>query len=447
MVIKDKNVHFIGIGGISMSSLALILKDLGNIVSGSDINNNENVKKLQNCEISVSIGHKKGNISKKIDIIVYTSAISEDNVELKKAKELNIKLLKRSELLGFIMKNFYKSIAVSGTHGKTTTSSILSHIFLKMNLSPTLSLGGNIDIIAGNTYLGKSDYFITEACEYKNNFLNFNPYASIILNIDADHLDFFKDLDDIKKSFTRFSDNTSNILVVNAKDKLLFNHKNMYTFGISDADFIAKDIYYYNSTCHFKMFFKDEFICDVSTPLLGEFNVLNTLSALSLCCVLGIDIDLASNTLKTFKNAKRRLEYKGVYKNAPVYDDYAHHPTEISKTLATLKTVFKKRLTCVFQPHTFSRTKELLNEFSTSFDDADTIIITKIYGAREKFTDEISSEMLVDLIKKRNKNVLYMESFDDIVNYLKTLTSNENLVVTMGATDIYKAGESIINMI
>ncbi|MBY6758827.1 UDP-N-acetylmuramate--L-alanine ligase [Clostridium botulinum] len=453
--IKDKNkhIHFIGIGGISMSGLAEILLYHNFTISGSDMNSSPITKKLKDKGAHIYIGHKKENI-KDADLIVYTAAIASDNPEIIEAKEKNIKLMDRADFLGDLMKGYKYNIAISGTHGKTTTTSMLSHVALKANVDPTILVGGNLDIINGNVRVGKSDFFITEACEYKSSFLKFFPYIGAILNIDADHLDYYKDLDDIKNAFSKFIKliPKDGYLVAYGEDKNIQNiikeaSCNVITYGINSGDIQAHNIEYDEKACgNFDVVKNNQKLFSVKLNVPGKHNILNSLA--SIC------IGLASNMkdkdiiegIESFFGTHRRFELKGCKNNITVIDDYAHHPTEISATLDAAKKYPHNKLFCVFQPHTYSRTLTLFDDFTKCFDNADEIILADIYAAREKDTGIISSDMLGDKLRDRGLKCTNFHKFDDIKNYLIENAKDGDLILTVGAGDIYKVGEMYINL-
>ncbi|NFL55980.1 UDP-N-acetylmuramate--L-alanine ligase [Clostridium botulinum] len=453
--IKDKNkhIHFIGIGGISMSGLAEILLYHNFTISGSDMNSSPITKKLKDKGAHIYIGHKKENI-KDADLIVYTAAIASDNPEIIEAKEKNIKLMDRADFLGDLMKGYKYNIAISGTHGKTTTTSMLSHVALKANVDPTILVGGNLDIINGNVRVGKSDFFITEACEYKSSFLKFFPYIGAILNIDADHLDYYRDLNDIKNAFSKFIKliPKDGYLVAYGEDKNIQSiikeaNCNVITYGINSGDIQAHNIEYDEKACgNFDVVKDNQKLFSVKLNVPGKHNILNSLA--SIC------IGLASNMkckdiikgIESFFGTHRRFELKGCKNNITVIDDYAHHPTEISATLDAAKKYPHNKLFCVFQPHTYSRTLTLFDDFTKCFDNADEIILADIYAAREKDTGIISSDMLGDKLRDRGLKCTNFHKFDDIKNYLIENAKDGDLILTVGAGDIYKVGEMYINL-
>jgi UDP-N-acetylmuramate--alanine ligase len=449
------NVHFIGIGGISMSGLAQILLTNQFKVSGSDMSSSDIVTKLRTLGAKVTIGHIKNNITTDLDLVVYTAAISQDNVEYKRALELNIETIDRAELLGQIMKNYKYSIGVAGTHGKTTTTSMLSHILLHSDLDPTISVGGILKCIDGNIKVGHSDYFITEACEYSNSFLKFYPYIGIVLNVEEDHLDFFKDIDDIRHSFKQYLENIpSNGYAVVSSDIPNFQEIvsdltcQVITYGTKAAN---SDWYPGNMTFDtngygsYDLYYKGELKTTVHLQTTGMHNILNSIAAIAVSHLLAIPLPTSQEALLAFSGVKRRFEYKGSLHGIKVIDDYAHHPTEILATLTAAKRLTYNKLWVVFQPHTFSRTKAFLSDFAKVLSTADHIIVSDIYAAREQDPLDIHSKDLVREIQKYTPNCNYFSSFDEIENFLLQNCVKNDLLITMGAGNIYNVGESLLS--
>ena len=424
------NIHFIGIGGISMSGLASIALNLGNNVSGSDKQDSAMMQKLKSEGIKVFTNQNADNINEDIDLVVYTAAVLNDNEELQKAKKLEkenkLKIMSRAEFLGKLMRMHKNSIAISGTHGKTSTTSMTSSIFIHSNLEPTISVGGNLDLIKGNYLLGSKDYFITEACEYVNSFLSLNPKYSVILNIEREHIDFFKSDDDLIESFRQFALNTdkNGKIIANGDDELvrktLSSFENVLYFGFSDNnDFIIKNQKIHGEGYSFNLYYDGKFFGDFNTSVLGLFNVLNATAAIIVSYLNGIDVDRISNSLSKYKGVGRRFEKKGEYNGAKLYDDYAHHPSEVKNTLDSASQLNKNKLITIFQPHTFSRTKDFLEEFSNSFSSTDVLILTDIYASREKDPGDIHSKDLFEKTKGKVKEIIYISDFLEISEYIK----------------------------
>lgn len=447
------HIHFIGIGGISMSGLAEILLAEGFPVSGSDTRRTPLTDSLENKGARIRIGQRAENIEPDTGLAVYTAAIHPDNPEYAAAKKAGIPMLSRAELLGQLMRNYETPIAVSGTHGKTTTTSMISEILLEENLDPTLSIGGILKAIGGNIRIGRSGYFLTEACEYTNSFLNFFPKISIILNVEADHLDFFKDLDDIVHSFSRFASllPEDGLLIISsdipAYEEIVRNIPcRVITFGKTPAsDYYARNISYDENACaSFVLCCADqpEEVFRLSVP--GEHNVQNALASVALADYLGCSRDGVRRALQHFNGTDRRFEYKGSLGGVRIIDDYAHHPTEIAATLKAASNYPHNRLWCVFQPHTFTRTKAFLHEFAEALSHADRVVLADIYPARETDHLEISSQTLLEELKKLGCECSYFPSFDEIENFLLENCINGDLLITMGAGDIVKIGENLL---
>lgn len=447
------HVHFIGIGGISMSSLAEILMTNGFPVSGSDMKASELTEHLKNKGARIFIGQRAENITEDIDLVVYTAAIRKDNPEYTRVLELQIPMLTRAELLGQIMKNYPVPIAVSGTHGKTTTTSMASLVLMEAGKDPTVSVGGILPEIGGNLRLGHSDTFITEACEYTNSFLSFFPKISIILNVDADHLDFFKDIDDIRSSFHRFALllPEDGVLIINADtpktDVVTRDVKcEIITYSLrGNGDYTARDISYDANGCAtFTACFRGETVGTFTLHVPGLHNVSNALSVIAMAVRLGIDTAAIQRGFLAFGGTKRRFEHKGSFNGVTVIDDYAHHPTEIKATLTTARAYPNKKIWCVFQPHTYTRTKALLPDFAEALSLADHVVLADIYAAREKNTIGISSKDLQKLVAGRGTPCDYFPSFEEIQNFLKASCQEGDLLITMGAGDVVTVGENLL---
>lgn len=450
---KDKKVHFIGIGGVSMSALAELLLKEGYKVSGSDMNESPICEKLKKDGANIHYGHSEKNIED-ADIVIYTDAINLENVELKSAINKKLDVVGRADFLGSIMMNYDYSIAVSGTHGKTTTTSIITEVIEKDKSDPTIMIGGNLEKIHGNIKIGARKLFLTEACEYKANILKYHPSMAVILNIDEDHLDFFDNIEHIIKTFEDYvkSLDENSYLIMNNDDenskslKTCTNSK-VITFGVEKiSDFNAKNIIYNeNGTASYDVFKNRKKLAHIDLKILGKHNVYNSLAAFIACYEYGMDPDFIAEKISNYTGVHRRLEFKGMYKGIYILDDYAHHPTEIKASLNAIRNSYSKNIYCVFQPHTYTRTKILLKSFASAFTDADKIIITDIYAAREKDYGDIHSKMLVDAITKNNKDAIYIETFEEVKNFLLKNAKKGDCIVTMGAGDVYKIGENILN--
>jgi UDP-N-acetylmuramate--alanine ligase len=452
-LIKDNNkkVHFIGIGGISMSGLAEILLKNGFSVSGSDMKYSPIADKLSKDGAQVFYGHFSENVEG-ADLVVYTAAISSDNPELLRSKELNIPLMDRAEFLGELMKGHKYNLAVAGTHGKTTTTSMVSHIIMEANLDPTILVGGELDLIDGNVRIGNSEYFITEACEYKGSFLKFHPYTGIILNIDADHLDYFKDINHIIDTFKDFARliPKDGYLIGYAEDPYIDEVIgeivcNVITYGFNKGDLTADNIIFNERGCAtFDVIRNQSKLLTISLNVPGKHNILNALASCASALAFGISVISISSGLNNYKGTHKRFEIKGVKDGVTVIDDYAHHPTEIKATLATAKNFPHRKIYCVFQPHTYTRTLALLEDFTNSFYDVDELILSEIYAAREKDTGKISSSMLGDKIREKGISCKNFKTFAEIVDYVKGVLKEGDLLLTVGAGDIVKVGEDYL---
>ena len=449
---KYKNIFFIGIGGISMSALAELMLYKGYKVYGSDRMPSINTEKLEKNGATIYYEHKKEHIEN-MDLVIFTDAISFDNEEYMAAVKEKIDLVDRATFLGAIMKNYKNSIAVSGTHGKTTTTSMITEIIKDLDLNPTIMLGGQLKDIDGNIKIGDENLFLTEACEYKANILKYFPTTEIILNIDEDHLDYFDNIDHIIRTFKGYVDNlhADDYVILNVDDEnveTLFPIDNckVFTFAIkNDADLRAKNIdFSEDGFPTYDLYLKGKKICHVELSVLGRHNVLNSLAAIAATYVNNIPIEDAIIGLKNYKGVERRLEEKGYYKGTKIMDDYAHHPTEIKSSIHAIKNACKGKLYTIFQPHTYTRTKLLLDAFANSFDESDVIIITDIYAAREKDYGDIHSKTLRDAISDHRDNAFYISGFEDIVKFIKENIKKDDVVVTMGAGDVYKIGEMIL---
>ena len=447
----NKKIHFIGIGGISMSGIAEITKSLGATVSGSDITETEITKNLEKKEMFIKYGHHPEMI-KDADIIVYTAAIHEDDPERIETKKLNKENYERAEFLGIISKQYKNCLCISGTHGKSTTTGMVSMCFLEAKLNPTIQIGAILSEINGNTKIGSKDYLIMESCEYVDSFLHFHPTSIIITNIDDDHLDYFKNLDNIKKSFNKYVNLLPNngLLVKNNDDTNSLDVEAGYqgkiiTYGInSAADYQAKNITV-NELGHysFDVYYQNKMLTNISLNINGYHNIYNSLAALALSHYYIDDITIIKKGLEKYHGVGRRFEYLGKFNDAYVYDDYAHHPTEIKTTLESVKKVAHNQDYCIFQSHTYSRTKEHLEDFANILSQFDNVIIAPIYPAREINTFNISEEMLVDKIKEKNPNVIYLDSFDSILEYIKNTVKEKDLVITVGAGPVNKIAQSL----
>lgn len=445
-----KRIHFIGIGGISMSGLAEILASQGYIITGSDIKASSITQKLEKMGIKVTIGHFADNVTGS-DLIVYTAAVKADNPELAAAGEIGIPCIDRATLLGGIMRGYPRSVAVSGTHGKTTTTSMISMIMLEEGLDPTVHIGGELTQIGGTTRVGKSDYFIAEACEYAGSFLKFHPYLAVILNIEFDHADYYKDLEQVRTAFAGFAKliPEDGCLLACGDDPAIAAILEQVpckkvSFGLQDDknDWSAANITFDDLGCgKYTLLQHGKPAAEIKLKVPGVHNVSNSIAAIAACSIMGCSLSSAVKALQKFGGTHRRFELKGICDGITVVDDYAHHPTEVAATLKAAKNCAQSRIWCVFQPHTYSRTKYLMDEFSSAFKDADIVIVSDIYAAREADSGDVNSGMLADRISSTGKQAIYIMDFESIVEYLDKNAVSGDLIITMGAGDIYKVGE------
>ncbi len=457
-----KKIHFIGIGGIMMSAVAKIFIAYGRQVSGSDQSESAITIELQKLGVRYYLGHKKENIEPDVNLIIYTMAISQTNEEFLEAKKLGIPVMSVYQVLGWLSKNKY-TLTVSGMHGKTTTTAMLGLTLIEAGFDPTIFVGSMAKNFGSNVRVGSSDYFVSEACEYRGNFLEYQPQVAIITNIEAEHLDYFKNLENIILTFNKFvaqiskkgfliangDDDNVRLVAATAKSRIVYyglDSELLKTTTIKpkvNLDFKVKEIIRENNGTSFQViskYFKKTEIFFIK--VFGLHNVYNALAVIAAATILKVKPDVIRIALEKFSGTWRRLEYKGTKKKIILYDDYAHHPTEVKASLSALREQFTdKKIIVIFQPHLFSRTKEFLKEFALSFYDADEVILTDIYAAREENNKDINSKMLAAEIKKINKKTYYCPSFSDILLYLHNHLLGEEVVVTMGAGDIYKVGE------
>ncbi len=451
MQINDyKHIYMIGIGGISMSGIAEILVKWNFQVSGSNNVTNEQTEWLEKNGVKVNIGHAKENIHNEIDLVVYTAAIKEDNPEIIEAKKYGIPIVERGNFLGEITKLFKDTIGIAGTHGKTSTTSMVASSFLEAELDPSIQVGTFLNKINGNYRVGQSDYFIIEACEYAESYLNFQQRSAIVLNIDDDHLDYFGTIENIKKSFEKYVSHLpeNGLLVLNREDERCYDLRNftkaqVITVGKTDrADWHYENITYdvdgYPSYDAYK---GAHLVNRMTLHVTGEHMVFNSLCCLALCDAYGINPSIVAGALKEYSGASRRLEYKGEVNGAKVYDDYGHHPTEIA---ATVKGLLNKKFHeswVVFEPHTYSRLAQHLKEFASSLIPFDHIVITDIYAAREINTYAIHEDDLIKEIKALGKEAIHISDLEEIVSYLKKQVNQGDIVLSLGAGNVTKVSQ------
>ena len=453
MTQTKEHIYFIGIGGISMSGLAEILASRGHQVSGTDVKETAVTKHLQSLGIHINFGHRAENITDDITLVVYTAAIHDDNPELRAAHEKGIRIMDRAHLLGQIMDEYHDSVAVSGTHGKTTTTSMVSEILLAAEKDPTITVGGILPTIGSNLRIGNSPYFVAEACEYFDSFLQFNPFIAIILNVESDHLDYFKTLENIRRSFHAFAQRVpdNGLLVISEKidhveeltDGLTCH---VETFGLSEkANWRAENIVHEaDGRNSFDIYHNGAFFTTIHLHIPGEHNITNALAAIAASAFLGAAPEDCVKGLHHYTGTERRFQLKGKKDGITVIDDYAHHPTEIKAALAAAQNVQHNTTWCVFQPHTFSRTRFLFDEFGEAFGDADEIIIADIFAARETDDGTVSAAQLAERIAQTGKSARYVGDFAAIEAYLREHCKSGDLLMTVGAGDVYKIGENFL---
>lgn len=450
-----KNIYMVGIGGISMSGIAEILKHWNFNVWGSDWAKSSQTEWLENNGIKVNIGQVSENITKDIDLVVYTAAIKEDNPELVRAKELEIPTIERGDFLGEITKLFKDTIGVAGTHGKTSTTSMLSYSFIEADLDPSIQVGANLKVLNGNYRVGNSDYFVIEACEYCESYLKFKQRSAIVLNIDNDHLDYFGNIDNIQKSFEKYvallPDN--GYLVLNRDDERCFELRHhtkatVITVGTNEN----ADWYYNNVTFDdnghptYEAYHKGELKGKITLSVTGLHNVFNSLCCIAMCDAYNIDINIVAKALLKYDGASRRLEYNGMLNGAKVYDDYGHHPTEINATVMGIKNMKYNESWVVFEAHTYSRLHAHLKEFAESLIHFDHIIIIDTYAAREVNTFDIHEEDLIKELNKLGKEAIHISDHDEVIKTLQENVHEGDIILTLGAGNVTKIAKKIMEM-
>ena len=443
-----RRIHFVGIGGSGMCPLAEILHNEGFEITGSDVAESDTLERIRSYGIPVTMGHVPESVLG-ADLVVYTAAVKLDNPELVSAKENNIPAVERCIMLGAVVEKFKKSVAVCGTHGKTTTTSMLTQIFTMADFDPTAIIGAKLPFIGGNSRVGKSDIIVCEACEYVDTFLHMWPAVSVILNVDEDHLDYFGTLDRIKQSFTKFADQTSSVLVVNGDDANTMEcvkgmedkGKSIVTFGFGENNDFRAEITAFD-VCHtFDIIHKGERLASVCLSVPGKFNVMNALAAAAAAITLGVDPEKAAKALGSFRGAHRRFEILGKPRGITVADDFAHHPTELRATLSTAMSMGFKNVWAIFQPHTYSRTYTFLNEFADVLSLADHCILSEILPVRETNTYNIYAKDLADKID----GCVWFKTFEEITDYVTRKAGPDDLIITIGGGNVYMCANMIMN--
>ena len=449
MLYSAKKIHFIGIGGIGMSGIAELLFNKDFFVTGSDISDSPNVQRLKDLGIKIFIGHDKKNISNS-ELVIYSDAIPENNIELKEAVNKNLLVYSRAKMISEIAKLNNSTIGIAGTHGKTTTTSMVGNILQSLNLDPTVIVGGVVKSLESNSLLGSGDTFVVEADEYNKSLLHLNPTIAVINNIDFEHIECYADLNDLKDTFIRFANSVPFYGKVclcsdfeNTKSIIKKIDKPLTTYGIenSDADIIADNILQKNGKTTFNVIIDDQkFLVNLALP--GRYNVYNALAAISVCYTMGIKAEDVCNALGSFSGVKRRFDIKSK-KNVMIVDDYAHHPVEVSNVISATKENWNKKLNVIFQPHLFSRTKKFYKDFADALMKADRVMITEIFGAREKKDISISSQLIIDeMIKLKHPKVSFIP-IDKVVDKVKSIATNEDIFLTIGAGNIWRCSEEL----
>ena len=441
-------VHLAGIGGVSMCPLAEVLAGMGLQVQGSDMSESDTVRQLRAQGIPVAVGHSAENL-KDCALVIRTAAIHDDNPEIAGAIARGIPVYERAQAWGAIMQHYQNAVCISGTHGKTTTTSMATHIFMAAQADPTVMIGGTLPLLHSGYRVGRGDTIILESCEYCNSVLNFFPTVAVILNVEADHLDFFKDLADIEHSFHAFADLVpqrgyiiSNADDPGAREAVKGLSHPVFTFGIADpdADCTAHNVAFHDGCPTFDVVIRGETYAHVELHIAGRHNILNSLAAASAAYVLGIPGSAVEEGLATFHGAGRRFEHKGTFHGADVFDDYAHHPAELHALLTTAQSMGYERVICAFQPHTYTRTKALFDDFVRELQLPDVTILAEIYAAREKNDIGISSQDLAAKIP----GAVYCSTLDQVADQLAELARPGDLILTVGAGDIFRAGEKLL---
>ena len=439
------HAHLVGIGGVSMRPLGLVLRSMGMQISGSDMNASVSTDELISKGIDVAIGHRAENIAG-ADCVIRTAAANNDNPEIAAARAAGIPIFERAQAWGYIMRAYRHAICVSGTHGKTTTTSMLTHIFMEAGRDPTVMIGGSLPLLGAGHRVGQGDTIILESCEYCNSFLNFFPTTAVVLDIDADHLDFFKDLADIEQSFRKFVSLVpeDGLIVANGDDKNTrdaLEGISYISFGIESQN----DVYGEHFSSDYRSFdviCGGKHYCHLELGVLGRHNAMNALAACAVAWRFDIPAEATEKALAEFRGAGRRLEFKGSYHGADVYDDYSHHPAELHALLSAVRLMGYKRVICAFQPHTYSRTKALFSDFVRELSAVDLAVLTDIYAARESNTVGVSSKDLADQIP----GSVYCPGLPQLTDFLASIAQPGDIILTVGAGDVYKAGEKLLNL-
>ena len=440
-IVPGKRVHLVGIGGVSMRPLGLVLKGMGMIVTGSDMNASVSTDELIGKGIDVAIGHRAENIGD-AECIIRTAAAHNDNPEIAAARAAGIPVFERAQAWGQIMKSYKNAICISGTHGKTTTTSMVTHIMMEAKQDPTVMIGGYLPLLNAGHRVGHGDTIILESCEYCDSFLNFFPTLAVVLNIEEDHLDYFKDLQDIEKSFHKFAEIATSGILANGDDKntvdalegLRYTSFGLDAHNVIHVENITDDYRSYDVICD------GEYYCHLNLGVVGKHNAINALAAAGTAWMLGVPGEVTARGLATFHGAGRRMEFKGHFNGADIYDDYAHHPGELAATIDAVRTMGYKRILFAFQPHTYTRTHALFDDFVEQLRKPDQVILAEIYAARERNTVGISSRDLAAQVP----GSVYCETLPEVTAWLRENAQPGDVVLTVGAGDIYRAGEALL---
>ena len=452
---SGKNCHMVGIGGVSMSPLAEILHGMGINITGSDINENQAVKDLRALGIKVFIGHSSDNLSG-VDYIIRTAAARENNDEIRAARELGIPVFERAQAWGYIMRKYKDAICISGVHGKTTTTSMVSHILLAAETDPTIMLGGTLPVLESGCRIGKGDIIVVESCEYYNSFHNFHPTVAVVLNVDADHLDFFKDLDDLKRSFQKFASliPSRGFIVCNGDDENTMDaltpiEHELLTFGFNENSYVSNlpmkvrgvNISVTGRMPSMDVLYNGKHTCSIKLQIPGMHNLKNALAATAACLSIGIPAKAIEEGLYGFTGVSRRFEFKGSFNGADVYDDYAHHPCELHALIDAVEALNDyKRIILAFQPHTYTRTKALFPEFVEELKRPDIVLLAEIFAAREINDVGISSSVLANAVP----GAKCISEFSALAKEIGNVAREGDIILTVGAGDIYKVGEALV---
>ena len=440
-LVPGKHVHLVGIGGVSMRPLGLVLKDLGLLVTGSDMNSSVSTDELIAKGIHVAIGHEAANIEG-ADCVIRTAAAHNDNPEIAAARSKGIPTFERAQAWGVIMQAYKNAVCISGTHGKTTTTSMVTHILMEADFDPTVMIGGYLPLLRAGHRVGAGDTIVLESCEYCDSFLNFYPTLAVILNIEADHLDYFKYLADVEKSFRQFAQLSTKGILANGDDPHVaetLSGIDYVSFGLKPGNRVTA-----SNICpdwrHLDVVCDGEFYCHLDLQVLGRHNAMNALAAAGAAWMLGVPGEAVTKGLATFSGAERRMQFKGKFGGADIYDDYAHHPDELAATIEAMRSMEYKRMVVAFQPHTYTRTKALFDDFVRELKKADVVVLAEIYAARERNTVGISSRDLAAEIP----GAVYCETLPQVTEYLKDIAREGDVILTVGTGDIFRAGEALL---